>query len=107
MKMTVIYSEKSKTLATVSYSANGEIKEIPTSNGKKCVLAMFDQKLFGRTMMFQNAFKKGDKCVVESGDSYVEGTYLMPSQIDGNPIIVVNLWKQNGNEIYHKSQETR
>lgn len=106
MKMTVIY-ESDNTLATVSYSAHGEIKEIPTSNGKKCMLAMFDQKLFGRTMMFQKAFKEGDKCVVESDDSYVEGTYLMSSRIDGNPIIVVNLWKQNGNEIYRKSQETR
>lgn len=93
MKMSVIYDTTS---ATVSYSANGEIREIPTSNGKRCVLAMFDQKLFERTMMFQKAFKEGDKCVVESDDSYVEGTYLMSSRIDGNPIIVVSLWKQNG-----------
>lgn len=91
--MSVIYDTTS---ATVSYSANGEIREIPTSNGKRCVLAMFDHKLFGRTMLFQKALNEGDKCIVESDDSYVEGTYLMSSQIDGNPIIVVSLWKQNG-----------
>lgn len=103
--MTVIYGENDTTLSNVSYSANGEVKEIPTSNGKKCVLVMFDQKLFGRTMMFQKAFNKGDKCIVESDDSYVEGTYLMSSQIDGNPIILVSLWRQNGNEIYKLQEE--
>lgn len=107
MKMTVIYGEKDNALATLSYSAQGKIREVPTNNGQKYVLAMFDQKFNGRTAMFQKAFKEGDKCVVESDDSYVEGTYLMSSRIDGNPIIVVNLWKQNGNEIYYKSQNPR
>lgn len=78
---------------TVSYSAKGELKEIPSGHdNKRFALAKFDLKYNDRTVMFQNALREGDKCVVEDNDSRVEGTYLMQSQIDRNPIIVVDMW---------------
>lgn len=91
MKMTIFCGDDDMS-PTVSYSANGELKEIPSGHDDRFALAMFDLRYNERTVMFQDALRKGDKCVVEDNDSRVEGTYLMQSQIDRNPIIVVDMW---------------
>jgi len=93
MKMTIFCGDDDVS-PIVSYSAKGELKEIPSGHDKRFALAMFDLIYNERTFMFQNALREGDKCVVEDNEFRVKGTYLMQSQIDRNPIIVVDVWER-------------
>lgn len=73
----------------MSFVCDGEIAQVPTSDGKKYVKCVFANEAGGLVLGFQQSVLPGDKCEIEDEKNIVKGTYVTFSKIDKNPIINV------------------
>jgi len=82
----------------------GEISaEYETNDGERYVIARVPKGLVNVIYNMQKGLHKNDTVIVETETKTVRGKYYAPSQIDGNPLVLLD----NGIAKEKKSKETQ
>lgn len=78
----------------VSFEGDGDVMQIPESvSEKKFCKAVFEYRYMADLIKMQSRIPKDCFCTVETSRGLYRGSYLMHSQIDGNPMFSLNEFK--------------